>query len=186
MTDTSLTDPVDSPVPATTEAPGESRSTGRIVVGVDGSPGSEHALRWAASLAALMGCGVDAVAAWEIPMTAYGWPNFPIGWEPGKDAAATLAATTKSAYGDHPPADLRHIVREGNAITVLMNAGSDARMLVVGSRGHGGFVGMLLGSVSAACAEHARCPVLVVHGDTAPPGDPAGSREVAGATTAQG
>ena len=58
---------------------------------------------------------------------------------------------------------------EGNAAKVLLEASEGARMLVVGSRGHGGFSGLLLGSVSAACAEHARCPVVVVHGDGPPP-----------------
>ena len=52
---------------------------------------------------------------------------------------------------------------EGNAAQRLIDASEGAEMLVVGSRGHGGVVGLLLGSVSSACAEKAHCPVLVVH-----------------------
>ena len=55
------------------------------------------------------------------------------------------------------------------ATKVLLDAGRGARMLVLGSRGHGGFAGLLLGSVSSACAQHATCPVVVVHGDAPPP-----------------
>jgi nucleotide-binding universal stress UspA family protein len=57
------------------------------------------------------------------------------------------------------------VVREGNPAHVLLESSAGAMMLVVGSRGRGGFAGLILGSVSAAVAEHASCPVLVVHGD---------------------
>jgi nucleotide-binding universal stress UspA family protein len=165
MTDNSNapTAPASPPVGPT---PGE--GSRRIVVGVDGSPQSELALRWARNLAETMGATIDAVTAWEIPMTAYGWPNFPVGWEPDKDAATMLAHATKSAFGDDAPVGLSLIVREGNATKVLLDASEGAQLLIVGSRGHGGFVGLLIGSVSASCAEHASCPVLVVHGDNPP------------------
>ena len=61
------------------------------------------------------------------------------------------------------------VVREGGAAKVLLEASEGAVMLVVGSRGHGGFAGLLLGSVSANVAEHAGCPVFIVHGDQPPP-----------------
>jgi nucleotide-binding universal stress UspA family protein len=78
-------------------------------------------------------------------------------------------------FGGRRPPGLRTDVREGNAARVLLEASEGARMLVVGSRGHGGFAGLLLGSVSAACAEHASCPVLVLHGTTPPPPAPLAS-----------
>jgi nucleotide-binding universal stress UspA family protein len=64
---------------------------------------------------------------------------------------------------------LRRLVSEGGAAKVLLDTSQGAIMTVVGSRGHGGFAGLLLGSVSANVAEHASCPVLVIHGDQAPP-----------------
>ncbi|HZV27038.1 MAG TPA: universal stress protein [Acidothermaceae bacterium] len=139
----------------------------RIVVGVDGSERSIAALRWASRIASATGCGIDAMIAWEYP-AAYGWVMAPEGWPLEDDAAAALQRTLDEAFGQHRPADLRAICRHGSARTLLLNASKDAEMLIVGSRGHGGFAGLLLGSVSAACAEHAACPVLVVHGDSSP------------------
>lgn len=145
----------------------------RIVVGVDGSEPSKHALRWGQSLAHMTGMHVEAVAAWEL-FTGWGalgagWAAMPADWNPGDDAEQALAATVDDVFGGQRPPGLRTVVREGNPARVLLEASKGARVLVVGSRGHGGFAGLLLGSVSAACAEHAGCPVLVVHGATPPP-----------------
>ena len=73
---------------------------------------------------------------------------------------------------DSRPARLQATVADGSPAKTLLQISEGARMLVVGSRGHGGFTGLLLGSVSAACTEHAHCPVLVVHGPTPPPRRP--------------
>ena len=145
----------------------------RVVVGVDGSEPSKHALRWAQFLAHACGGTVDAVAAWQ-PFTTYGWYGagasvMPTGWNPAQDAEKALASTVDHVFGDRPDG-MRLIVREGNPAKILLEASVGARMLVVGNRGHGGFVDLLLGSVSAACTEHASCPVLVLHGDAPPPG----------------
>ncbi len=134
-----------------------------IVVGVDGSDSSREALTWAVHYAALTGAEVEAVISWNYP-TGYGMGGVAADWNPGEDARDLLAQTVTSVVGDDVPVPLTKVVREGNAAQVLLDESKDAQMLVVGSRGHGGFAGLLLGSVSAHCAEHAHCPVLVIHG----------------------
>jgi len=144
----------------------------RVVVGVDGSEASEHALRWALFMADASGSDLEVVAAWE-PFPAFGWgaglEMLPNNWNPAEDAEKRTTSSIDKVFGANRPAGFQLTVREGNAASVLLEASKGARMLVVGSRGHGGFAGLLLGSVSAACAEHATCPVLVLHGDTPTP-----------------
>lgn len=132
----------------------------RIVVGVDGSDASVDALRWAARLGAALGCDLEAVTSWQYPMS-YGMAGVPIEWIPAADAAQALLTAIKSAFGDDQPEGICSRVIEGNPAAVLIEASADAEMLVLGSRGHGGFVGLLIGSVSTACTEHAACPVFV-------------------------
>ena len=140
----------------------------RIVVGVDGSQPAQQALRWAAHLAVTFGARLDAVTAWDFP-ASYGWAPVPSDWDPAGDMRKSLDETVRAVFGDQPQAGLRREVREGGAAKVLIEASQGATMLVVGSRGHGGFAGLLLGSVSANVAEHASCPVLIIHGDQPPP-----------------
>ena len=136
---------------------------GRIVVGVDGSEPSKAALRWAARLAPAIGATIEAVIAWEFP-TNFGWAVEAGDWRPDRDAETILNETLDGAFGSARPDGLVGTVREGRTASVLLEAARGAEMLIIGSRGHGGFTGLLLGSVSAECAEHASCPVLVVHG----------------------
>ena len=145
----------------------------RVVVGVDGSQQSRHALAWAQFLAGTMGATVEAVIAW-MPVGSrrwegHGYVEVPDFWDPAGDAKRILEGTVEEVFGAQRPAGLRLTAAEGGAAKVLLDAGRGARLLVVGSRGHGGFYGLLIGSVSAACAEHASCPVLVMHGDDSPP-----------------
>lgn len=140
----------------------------RVVVGVDGSPQSQQALRWAQFLAAGTGATIEAVYAWEYPMSAGGWAAFPTDWHPDRDAEKALTQAVDAAFGSQRPAGLTLRTPEGHPVRVLVEASHGAELLVVGSRGHGGFVGLLLGSVSASCAEHAGCPVLVVHNEEPP------------------
>ncbi len=140
----------------------------RIVVGVDGSQPAQQALSWAANFAATYGARLEVITAWEYP-PSFGWAAIAPDWDPAKDMRKVLDETVQAAFGDQLPAGMQLLVREGGAAKVLLDASEGAIMLVVGSRGHGGFAGMLLGSVSANVAEHAPCPVFIVHGHQAPP-----------------
>jgi nucleotide-binding universal stress UspA family protein len=142
---------------------------GRVVVGVDGSGHSKQALRWAAQIAGLRGARIEVVTAWEYP-TSYGWAGVaPAGWNPAEDMEKVANDTVSAVFGDQLPPGLQVQISEGGASKILIDASHGAIMLIVGSRGHGGFAGLLLGSVSANVAEHAHCPVLIVHGNQAPP-----------------
>ena len=135
----------------------------RIVVGVDGSPASCDALRWAADQARRTGASLQVVTTWEYP-TSYGWvPPYPPDFDPAGDARRALEDTVADVLGDHPDLTVELVVREGHPAPVLVEAAKGASMLVVGSRGHGGFAGMLLGSVSEHCVRQAPCPVTVMH-----------------------
>jgi nucleotide-binding universal stress UspA family protein len=139
-----------------------------IVVGVDGSEPSKAALRWAARTAALTGSRIEAVIAWHPPST-YGWPLYlPEDWQPDQDAEKVLTEAVDAVFGADRPVGMRLIVAKGNPAKVLVDHSRDAELLVVGSRGHGGFAGLRLGAVSSNCAEHASCPVLVVHDRNTP------------------
>ncbi|MEO9140199.1 MAG: universal stress protein [Jatrophihabitans sp.] len=133
----------------------------RIVVGVDGSEGSKDALRWAKRIADATGSGIDAVSAWEFTST-YGWSGLPP-YAPLLDVEKALTDTVDEVFGSERPKDLELHARQGSPAGVLIEASGRAQMVVVGSRGRGGFTGMLLGSVSAKVVEHAQCPVTVVH-----------------------
>lgn len=133
-----------------------------LVVGVDGSPSSVLALRWAARLVPTIGTTIRAVAAWQVPYTYY---DFPLaGWNPESVAETVLAESLAKAFDGQLPCHVSTITRQGPPAWVLLNESQGAQMLVVGSRGHGGFTALLLGSVSSAVAEHAKCPVLIAHG----------------------
>ena len=132
-----------------------------IVVGIDGSAGSISALRWAAEEARCHGAPLTAIYALA-PPAYYGFAMVPI---PDMSAAqmegaqACLEDALTEVFGDQRPAGLRQEVRDGLPAQVMIEASSDAGLLVVGARGHGGF---LLGSVTDRCIHHAACPVVVV------------------------
>lgn len=139
----------------------------RIVVGVDGSETSRHALRWAAEEARSHGSQLHVIHAWEVPTLAVG-----TGVSPGRrtarpdaqheEASKLVADVVRDELGDNPPGDVRTSIGRGSAAGVLLDAARDADLLVVGSRGLGGFSGLLLGSVSSKMAAHAPCPVVIV------------------------
>jgi nucleotide-binding universal stress UspA family protein len=133
---------------------------GRIVVGIDGSESSIEALRYAVRAADAFGCSVEAVAAWTYPAGAE--VALLAGWSPEHDAHEILETVADAVFAGDRPSWFSAITKPGLAARTLIEASAGAEMLVVGSRGHGGFVGLLLGSVSGACAEHAHCPVLII------------------------
>lgn len=146
--------------------PGHSDTPARIVAGVDGSPSSLAALRWAVRQARLTGATVDAVIAWRYPVVP-----LPIGPAPvamlvtadfEKAADETVSEAISAAVGHDNDVRVSAQVREGNAAQVLIDAAAGADLLVVGSRGHGGFAEALLGSVSQHCVHHAPCPVVII------------------------
>jgi nucleotide-binding universal stress UspA family protein len=134
---------------------------GRIVVGIDGSPSSELALRWAAGQAGLTGQELHAVIAWDFPVPYD--PPLPEDVNMGREAAGSLEKTITTILGDADAHRVVQRVTQGHPAKVLIDAVRDADLLVVGARGHGAFIGMLLGSVSQHVIAHAPCPVVVVH-----------------------
>jgi len=138
----------------------------RIVVGVDGSSGSKEALRWAVGQAELTGAVVEAVIAWQFPAVAsgYGWIPMPVADDLDCEgiAAKVLGDTVADCADPAGQVQIITSVLHGNAAEVLLDRARGADLLVVGSRGHGGFVGALLGSVSQHCAHHATCPLVII------------------------
>lgn len=135
-----------------------------ILVGVDDSPAAAEAVRWAAEEAALRGASLRIVHAWEFPRFA-GLEDAPVTRE-GLEAESRgiLDRLTRTAAEGRSGLDVVAASIEGRPAAALIDAAADADLLVVGSRGEGGFAGLLLGSVSHQCALHAPCPVVIVRG----------------------
>jgi nucleotide-binding universal stress UspA family protein len=146
-----------------TEPSTESRP---VVVGVDGSEPSKVALAWAAHEASLRKLPLTIVLTWEFP-AMYGWPvALPENIDYEAAAKTQLQETVTAVLGDHPEPAPTAEVLEGHPALVLRRLSEQASLLVVGSRGHGGFSGMLLGSVSEYLAAHSHCPLVILHGKT--------------------
>jgi nucleotide-binding universal stress UspA family protein len=138
-----------------------------IVVGVDGSDHSRKALRWAYDEAAHHDAQITAVSTWHppaMPMTPPYGSLPPEGYasQPQQNALDLLEKFVAGLDAREPAVDVHTVVAEGNPAEVLIERSREADLLVVGSRGHGGFKGMLLGSVSHHLVAHAECPVVVV------------------------
>jgi nucleotide-binding universal stress UspA family protein len=133
----------------------------RIVVGVDGSTQSRSALRWAARQAQLVGGYLDVIITWELPIS-FGWvPPYPPDFNPAQDAQRAAEEEVGEVLRDFSGLEARVTVVEGHPVPSLLKASRGADLLVLGSRGHGEYVGMLLGSVTQHCVTEAHCPVLV-------------------------
>ena len=133
--------------------------TYRIVAGVDGSPHSNAALGWAVDQAAARGGQVTAVFAWQVPFV-----SIPGAFDRGEleEAYREFLIKTVSDVVPAPPVPLAPVLAEGDPTQALVRAADGADLLVLGIRGRSPAAGLLLGSVSQACAAGASCPVVLV------------------------
>jgi nucleotide-binding universal stress UspA family protein len=166
--------------------------TATVVVGVDGSAGSMEALRWALAEACLRGAPLRIVHAWSYNIYAGGAAGgygamggfgsvSALGVDVGdlhRAAEELVQNAIDTVAWELEGLEIEHRVVQGNAGDVLVDAAATDDILVVGSRGYGGFAGLLLGSVSQRCVHRAACPVVVVHA----PSGTTGGDEVAHAT----
>lgn len=135
---------------------------GRIVVGVDGSPGAKAALAWAAGQARMQGCPLEAIITWDPVATP--WTPYPLDLinDLRIENDKLLNETIDEVLGANRGVEVRARVVEGAPGRVLVQAAETASLLVVGRHGRHEWTGRL-GSVSTYCAHHASCPVVVVH-----------------------
>lgn len=138
-----------------------------VVVGIDGSEGSTRALRFALDEARARDAQLRVVSAWHVPPMLYGSGWGMVAVPPDKSEFETIARTAlekslEAVGAETDGVSVTRVVREGQAADVLCEEASGADLLVMGSRGLGGFGGLLLGSVSQQCAQHAPCPVAIV------------------------
>ena len=155
----------------------EAEAGRQVVVGIDGSPAALAALAWAAQQAELTGATLLVLAVWEWPRSYDGLDPLPDAttYDPAADAQRLVEQAVAGIQRDYRTLTITTQVVEGQPGPVLVEAARGAEVLVVGSRGHGEFIGMLLGSVSEYCVTHAHCPVLVYHQQATRAQPPAGS-----------
>ncbi len=135
-----------------------------VVVGIDGSEESRAAFRFALDEARIRDLGVRAVAAWHVPGIAYAGGAYApsVDVTEGIEAEARRRVEEIVAAEENPGVEVEIAVRQGQAAEILLEEAKDADVLVVGSRGLGGFRGLLLGSVSQQCAQHSPCPITIL------------------------
>ena len=137
----------------------------RVLVGVDGSEASRAALRWAAEEAKVRGVPLLAIEAWEFSPLMFA-ADVPVQLGDLKDTVeAHLAEVVREEVGDPAGVDVREAVVEEAPVPAILGEATADDLIVIGSRGRGGFKGLLLGSVSQQVAQHAPCPVVIVRAD---------------------
>lgn len=142
--------------------------SGRVVAGVDGSDTAKKAVRWAAREAKLRGSKLELVSAWEIPVYGFAYDQGYAAMSEEmlkglvENAEEYLAAAVTEARSEALEVEIETITVEGQAANVLVDVSRGADLLVIGSRGLGGFRELVLGSVSQQCAQHCTCPVVIV------------------------
>lgn len=138
----------------------------RIVVGLDGSEGSARAMAWALEEAALRGARVEAVWVWHVPwltsVAEVGSTITDAAWFEDVARRGLDDAVDAALAGRSTEVPVERILAQGDVTRALLDVAVGADLLVLGTRGRGGFTGLLLGSVSQQCAAHASCPVVVI------------------------
>lgn len=150
--------------------PREADATGHVLVGIDGSPDSVRALGFAFDHASRHNLALTVVHTWEVPpigaITGVPSPEPPTLLQNIADNELRASSEELAGYSErYPDVPVDISVVQGSPVKVLAEKSSDADLLVVGSRGRGGFLGLLLGSVSHGVLHHAHCPVAVVRGE---------------------
>lgn len=137
-----------------------------ILVGVDGSEGSINAVRWALREARLRNDTVEVIHSWHVPTYGYVMGAIPYPIDVMQDSAsAVISAVLEAVTDDICDLTIASRVDLGQAAPTLIDASKNADLLVVGRRGHGGFVSLVMGSVAQQVAAHAHCPVVIVAGE---------------------
>lgn len=135
-----------------------------VVVGFDGSDNATRALTYAARVATGLGTTLTAVTAYRIPIPMYATyaaiPTQPDD-EAGRQRAQSLLDRAAELLAEHP-GEVTYLTTEGDSVGALADISSRARLMIVGARGRGGFLGRILGSVATALPGHAHCPTIVV------------------------
>lgn len=134
----------------------------RIIVGVDGSPSANKATEWAAQEADLRGATLELIHAWNYPNLGYGG-YVAVLEDFEKDASTVLEAVTAAVREAHPTLILISTLVQGPTAQTIIDKASQADMVVVGSRGKGGFSGLLLGSVGQQLVHHCQAPIVIIH-----------------------
>lgn len=134
----------------------------RIVVGVDGSQAAREALRWAVDEARRRNATVEAVYAWHQPFMAGYMLEGELDLGHYEEEAQEILDRAVDALKDSGDVTIERKLVAGSAAGALVDEAKGAALLVVGSRGRGGFAGLLLGSVSQQTAHHAPCPVVII------------------------
>jgi nucleotide-binding universal stress UspA family protein len=136
-----------------------------IVVGIDGSSWSKAALEWAAEEAACRGADLTVLSAFEWPIMGIPFSEVPAGYDPRRQAREMLLRMAAHARAVDGSLRVTSRLENGAPVRRLLAAAQQASMIVVGTRGLGGFSGLLVGSVSRQLAEHCDRPVVVVRPD---------------------
>jgi nucleotide-binding universal stress UspA family protein len=155
-----------SPVPVAVVRGRADAESGPIVVGADGSAAGDDAVRLAFEQAAMRGCHLVALFAYRTPLPARGGDMPPLPYDLDQlrtDLERQFTETIEGWHDKYPDVAVDTAMVAGSPGRALVDASREAQLVVVGSRGHGGFAGLMLGSVGLRLLHHADCPVVIVH-----------------------